>query len=147
MGSENHTNIHGCAIVLDRCGLLICGPSGSGKSTLCQRLIDTWQSIGKFAAWIGDDRIYIETLHCTHIAHTTPQIAGLAEQRFLGIVEVDHQSSCVLDLEICLIPHANLERLPDGQTSQQHENLTSINVPERNTELAVQLVIEHMKQI
>jgi serine kinase of HPr protein (carbohydrate metabolism regulator) len=32
--------VHGTAVLLDGCGILLCGPSGAGKSDLALRLLD-----------------------------------------------------------------------------------------------------------
>ncbi len=143
----NAKNIHGCAIVLGHHGLLIRGPSGSGKTTLCHRLIDQWLSSDQFATWVGDDQVLCEVLNTKHIVTATLEIGGLTERRFSGISKTDHQESAVLDLEICLIPHSQLERLPEAKTSTQHINLASIDVPERDSELAMELIIEHLNSI
>jgi len=144
---QSRQNIHACALVLGQQGVLIRGPSGSGKTTLAQRLIDHWQSLNKYSAWICDDRVDVDTNRSISIATAVPEIAGLAEKRFLGIVDVDHQSQGVVDLEICLVPQDELARYPEAQTSALNTRLASMKVPERNAELAVELIIERLKQI
>ncbi len=144
---QGRQNIHACALVLGQQGVLITGPSGSGKTTLAQRLIDHWQSLNKYSAWICDDRVDVETNNSISVAAAVPEISGLAEKRFLGIVDVDHQSRGVVDLEICLVPQDELARYPEEQTSVLNTRLASMKAPERNAELAIELIIERLKQI
>ncbi len=139
--------LHGCAIVLSHHGLLIRGASGSGKSTLCQRLIDRWKDAGQFAEWVGDDQVFVETSTSRHIATAASEIAGFAERHFSGIQKVDHQTSAVLDLEVCLISNSQLERMPIVEQSDQFEGLERLNVPERASELAIELIIDRLQRI
>lgn len=146
-GERDSINTHGCAIVLGHFGLLIRGPSGTGKTTLCHKLIDRWRSSGQFATWVGDDQVLCKFFKSKHVVNTVPEIGGLAEKHFCGIDKVDHQTSAVLDLEICLVPHSQLERLPQLKTSMRYANLASMDVPERDAELAMELIIERLKSI
>ncbi|TIU95959.1 MAG: HPr kinase/phosphorylase, partial [Mesorhizobium sp.] len=48
-------NIHGTALLIGECGVLITGPSGSGKTTLALTLLDHCRARGLFSRLIGDD--------------------------------------------------------------------------------------------
>ena len=52
--------VHGSAVALGECGVLIRGASGSGKSALTLALVEAWRRAGDFASLVGDDRICVQ---------------------------------------------------------------------------------------
>ena len=134
---------HGCAIVLDACGVLLLGSSGSGKSRLGHLLINRWTEQGRYARWVADDRFLSEQVGDRLVVHCPEPISGLAERRFLGIESVAWQSRAVIDLVVELVAPDELERLPDGDRlwrSPTGGDVPSLAVPSHAIEQAVELV-------
>lgn len=88
-------------------GVLIRGASGSGKSDLALRLIDAGGNL------VADDYCEAEALAGRLVVRSPPAIAGKLEVRGFGIVEIAHLPSTTVGLIVDLVPHAEIERLPD----------------------------------
>ena len=88
-------------------GVLIRGPSGAGKSDLALRLIDGGGTL------VADDYCEAEALAGRLVVRPPPAIAGKLEVRGFGIVELAHLPSTTIGLIVDLVPHAEIERLPD----------------------------------
>ena len=58
--TSGETHVHGSAVALGECGVLIRGASGSGKSALALAVVEAWRGRGDFACLVGDDRVRIE---------------------------------------------------------------------------------------
>lgn len=102
-------NIHGTALVLDGIGLLIRGPSGAGKSLLALELLDEWETRGKTAKLVSDDRVDIVADGKALTMRAPKAIEGLAELRGRGIVSRPFVAEARLHLVIDLIE--TLERM------------------------------------
>ena len=146
MQGETVKSRHGCAVVLERAGVLILGESGSGKSELAARLIRRWHDANCFARWVADDRIYLQSCGGRVVARVPKPIAGLAECRFAGVLSVDHLPAAIVDLAISLHPYDELERLPDSGHLYLPEIDTTIpliRVPRGDPARAEELVEAH----
>jgi HPr kinase/phosphorylase len=53
------SGIHACAVAVGERGALIRGPSGAGKSALSLAMLALARQAGRFAALVGDDRIFL----------------------------------------------------------------------------------------
>jgi serine kinase of HPr protein (carbohydrate metabolism regulator) len=119
----NPTNIHATAVVLGTRGFLFVGPSGAGKTTLALSCMAAAKNNGLFAALVSDDQVLISVQHGRTIARRPASIAGLAEIRGAGIVDVETISAAVLDFAVLPIkppfeprmpPENETFRLPSG---------------------------------
>lgn len=96
-------NIHGTALVLDGIGVLLRGPSGAGKSLLALELIDEWETRGKAAKLVSDDRVDLVVGGKTLTLRAPKSIEGLAELRGRGIVSRPFVAEAPLHLVIDLV--------------------------------------------
>lgn len=92
--------VHASCICLGEAGVLVRGPSGSGKSALCSLLVAEAQGTGRFARWVGDDRIGLTVHGGRVLARPHPAIAGRAEWRGLGPVPVRWEEAVRLSLVV-----------------------------------------------
>jgi serine kinase of HPr protein (carbohydrate metabolism regulator) len=97
-------NVHGTGLVLGDVGVLLRGPSGAGKSVLSMALLDRWETRGKPAFLVGDDRIDLVEEDGRLVMLAPPQLAGMIELRGRGIVTRPHRDRAPLDLVIDLVP-------------------------------------------
>jgi HPr kinase/phosphorylase len=74
--------VHGSVVSLAGRGMLILGASGSGKSALALRLI------GRGAALVADDRVWVERRGDALVARAPEATAGLIEARGFGLLRV-----------------------------------------------------------
>jgi HPr kinase/phosphorylase len=91
--------------------VLLRGPSGSGKSTLALALVDAATRRGLFARLVADDRVVLRVRHDRLVARPHPRLAGLVEERFVGLVGVPFLEAAVIRLVVDL--DAAPERLPE----------------------------------
>ena len=117
--------IHGCAVLIGETGVLIRGPSGAGKSTLVLALIEAANARGLFARLVADDRVRLVAASGRLIALPHPAIAGLIEERGLGILERPHEDSARIGLIVDLA--ASPDRLPEPQEARL--SLEGIELP------------------
>lgn len=114
--------IHGSCVAVDGHGVLLLGQPGSGKSDLVLRLIDHHGSgtSGTLRAirLVADDQVVITRLGASLMASAPTALAGKLEVRGLGIVTVPAVAEVALDLVVRLTPAAEIERLPDLETSR-----------------------------
>jgi serine kinase of HPr protein (carbohydrate metabolism regulator) len=103
-------NIHGVAVALGECGLLILGESGAGKSALAANLLAAWPD--RPVRLVADDRVLIERRHNRLVARPHPAIAGKLEFRGFGIVAPEWLDAVVLRAAITL-GQEPVERLPE----------------------------------
>jgi serine kinase of HPr protein (carbohydrate metabolism regulator) len=97
-------NLHACAVVLGRTGLLVAGPSGSGKTGLCLGLIAACRAEGVFARLISDDQVFL-SVRSGRLVATAPQaIAGLVELRGLAPVPTETLPATVADRLVRMVP-------------------------------------------
>ncbi|MEM9733311.1 MAG: hypothetical protein AAF903_07475 [Pseudomonadota bacterium] len=86
---------HASAVRLGEVGLLVCGPSGSGKSALCFALVSK-----AGARWVGDDQLCLEMTANGLTARPHPALAGKAERRGDGVVNVSNVSEARITHQI-----------------------------------------------
>jgi serine kinase of HPr protein (carbohydrate metabolism regulator) len=108
--------VHGTALVLGECGLLLRGPSGAGKSLLALALLDRWEGRGETAMLVSDDRVDLIAEGDGIIMRAPQALAGLIELRGRGIVSRPHLGSARLDLVVDLVP--DLVRMPEPSEFQ-----------------------------
>jgi serine kinase of HPr protein (carbohydrate metabolism regulator) len=96
-------NVHATGLVLDGLGLILRGPSGAGKSLLALELLDEWETRGKVAKLVSDDRVDIVTGGKTLLIRAPKSIEGLAELRGRGIVSRPFVAEAPLHLVIDLV--------------------------------------------
>jgi serine kinase of HPr protein (carbohydrate metabolism regulator) len=101
---QHSANVHGTALVLDDCGLLLRGPSGAGKSLLALALIERCEGRGETAMLVSDDRVDLIAEGDGIIMQAPQALAGLIELRGRGIVSRPHLKSARLDLVVDLVP-------------------------------------------
>ena len=103
------SNIHATGLVLDTTGLILRGVSGAGKSLLALELLDEWETRGRTAKLVSDDRIDIEATPKGLVMHAPKSIEGLIELRGRGIVSRPFVSRAPLHLVVDLVD--TLERM------------------------------------
>ncbi len=106
--SDTH-NVHATGLVLDGLGLILRGPSGASKSLLALELIDEWETRGKVAKLVSDDRVDIVTGGKTLLIRAPKSIEGLAELRGRGIVSRPFVAKAPLHLVVDMVD--TLERM------------------------------------
>lgn len=113
--------IHGSCVAVDGNGVLLLGAPGSGKSDLVLRLLDHHGggTSGRHRAMrlVADDQVVITRQGNALLASAPAALAGKLEVRGLGIVAVPALAEAVLTLAVRLTPTAEIERLPDLETS------------------------------
>jgi len=105
-------NVHATAVVLGTRGFLFVGPSGAGKTTLALSCLSAAKNIGLFAALVSDDQVLISVRNGRIIARRPASIAGLAEIRGVGIVQVETVPVAVLDFAILPVKPPFEPRMP-----------------------------------
>jgi hypothetical protein len=93
--------------------VLLRGASGAGKSILALELLAEAQRRGIDAALIADDRVALAPHHGRLLVHAAAPIAGQAELRSLGIVEVAYEPTGVVALVVDLV-WEQPPRMPDA---------------------------------
>ena len=96
--------MHGACVAVGEAGVLIRGPSGSGKSTLALALVEAAAARGLFARLVADDRVLLAAAHGRLVARPHPALAGLVEERGIGIVPAPHLPAAVVRLVVDLEP-------------------------------------------
>ena len=105
-------NHHATALVIGCQGFLFVGPSGAGKTRLALACLAEAQARNIHAAIIADDQVFLSEAGSTIIAEAPQTIAGLAEVRGSGIVQVPSQSTAVMDFAVLPVSLGSTERLP-----------------------------------
>lgn len=100
---DDAVNLHASVVVLEDGAVMIRGSAGAGKTHLALALIDGWQQEGRFARLLADDQVFVMRRDGRLVARTPHAIAGLAEIRGLGIVEVPHEPVARVDLVVDLV--------------------------------------------
>ena len=96
--------LHGTAVEIDGCAVLLLGPSGAGKSDLALRLIDRG---GKL---IGDDAVTLHHSNDRLFVQAASPVANRIEVRGVGIFDMASTDECPLRLLVDL--GSDGERLP-----------------------------------
>lgn len=118
--------IHATAFVVGEVGVLARGASGSGKSVLAASALRTAHQNGQFAALVGDDRILLQRIGARIVMRPHPAIAGLIEQRGLGLIPAPFLPAARLSAIVDLLPHGE-DRMPEPHA--QHAMLLGMAFP------------------
>lgn len=106
--------VHATCLLFGEHGLLIRGVSGAGKSRLAELLRREAAVVGRFARFVGDDRVRLAVRHGRVVAAAHPLLAGHHELRGLGLVEGLYEPQARLSLVIDLA-EAPVERMPEDE--------------------------------
>lgn len=106
-------NVHACALVIGRTGLLIVGPSGAGKSLLAWTLVENARNAGGFAMLVADDRVLLSAAGGRLVAEAPTGIAGLLELRGYGPAAVPFEPRAVIDRSVWLVEPNEAPRVMD----------------------------------
>jgi HPr kinase/phosphorylase len=98
-------NLHASAVAVAHRGVLILGAPGSGKSSLALMLMAAG------ARLVADDRCLIRRQDAQLIASAPPELSGLIEARFVGLLNADPLSDVPLALAVDL-DQRETDRLP-----------------------------------
>ncbi|MBX3530540.1 MAG: HPr kinase/phosphorylase [Rhizobiaceae bacterium] len=99
-------NLHACAVVLGRTGLLVTGASGSGKTELCLGLIAACRAEGVFARLVSDDQVFLSIRSGRLVVNAPQTIAGLVELRGFAPAPVATLPAMVADRMVRMVPAA-----------------------------------------
>lgn len=94
---------HASAVLIGGRAVLLRGASNAGKSFLALELLADARRDGIDAALIADDRVHLSPHHGRLVARTAEVLAGSAELRGLGIVEVAHEPAGVVALVVDIV--------------------------------------------
>jgi HPr kinase/phosphorylase len=111
---------HGTCIALGRAAALLRGPSGSGKSDLALRflfLARRGPAALEAPILVADDQVYLTRKSGRLLARAPESIRGRIEIRGVGIVDVKSLPEADLVLVVDLVPAAQVERLPEADSS------------------------------
>lgn len=92
--------VHATCVVLGEAGVLIRGASGSGKTSLAFALVEGETRAGRFARFVGDDRVGLTVAGGRLVARPHPAIAGRAERRGLGPTPAPFEAAAVVRLVV-----------------------------------------------
>ena len=109
-GPSANPSLHGSAVVVGEAGVVIRGASGAGKSQLALALLHEARRCGLFARLIGDDRLFLGQASGRVVVRGHPAIAGLIEERGVGILQEAPEAAGILRCLVDLVPAA--PRLP-----------------------------------
>jgi serine kinase of HPr protein (carbohydrate metabolism regulator) len=107
--------IHGSAVLVGECGILIRGAPGAGKSTLVLELLS---ADPHGARLVADDRVIVAAANGRLVADVPGEIAGLIEMRGFGLVRVRHVAPVVIRLVVDLMAAQACPRLPEARDTQ-----------------------------
>jgi serine kinase of HPr protein (carbohydrate metabolism regulator) len=110
--TDETVNIHATAIVLGTRGFLFVGPSGAGKTALALSCLAAARGSGLFGALVSDDQVLVSVRNGRIVARRPASIAGLAEIRGAGIVQVETTPAAVLDFAVQPVKPPFEPRLP-----------------------------------
>jgi HPr kinase/phosphorylase len=96
------SGIHACAVAVGESGALIRGSSGAGKSGLSLAMLVLARQTGRFAALVGDDRIFLSVAAERLLARGVPGFEGVIERRSEGLLIETHESRVVIRLVVDL---------------------------------------------
>lgn len=105
--------VHATAVLVGTDGVLIRGPSGSGKSLLARSLVAHAHAHSMFGILVGDDRIGLRARGGRLIATPHPEIAGLIEIHYRGLVETQFRAAALIRLVVDFVPQPDLDRMPN----------------------------------
>ena len=96
------SGIHACAVAVGERGALIRGPSCAGKSALSLAMLALARQTGRFAALVGDDRIFLSVAAERLLARGVPGFEGVIERRSEGLLIETHEARVVIRLVVDL---------------------------------------------
>lgn len=139
MSAKTH---HCTAVVVNGHGILIKGASGSGKTSLALGLVERAYQKGWQASLVGDDRLHLNEDSGRLMAVVPDVLAGKAELRGYGIVNLPHVSEAAISLVANLVDDDTIERMPDSKTvAIEKVTLPLIEVPVRHEEQAARILM------
>ena len=97
--------LHGTAVSVDGCGLLVLGPSGAGKSLLAIEML----ALG--AQLVSDDRVWLRASQKGLLLQAPDAVAGRIEARGIGLLSCAHTPEASLKFGIDLSQNSDC-RLP-----------------------------------
>lgn len=103
--------VHATVVLVGGLGVLIRGASGAGKSRLALDLVDLARLSGFDAALVADDRVILSVTHGRLVARAPGRLAGLVEERGVGIRSVPFEPAAVVRAVVDLVAIA--PRLPE----------------------------------
>lgn len=134
--TENDTVLlHGTALTLQGCGVLISGRSGAGKSDLALRLL-YWDgkvkdaaraATGSGFALVSDDQVEVRRQDRCLIANAPAAIAGKMEVRGVGVIDMPFAPQTELRLCVDLVARKDVPRIPEEP--QLTREICGIEVP------------------
>jgi serine kinase of HPr protein (carbohydrate metabolism regulator) len=147
-------HIHGTAVLLGECGVLIRGASGSGKSTLALALVEAWRLRGDFARLVGDDRVCARIAGGRALVSPHRAIEGVAEWRGLGLLAQDFEECAVIGVVVDLESpeqHAERPRLPEPEQLRGEfiglPELALLRLPARETSPSVATIMAFLHKV
>lgn len=146
MASGEQPNRHCSVVVIEGAGVLIEGRSGAGKTSLALGLIDTAKARGMRAVLVSDDQALLEERQGRLFARAPEAIAGRAEIRGYGIVELANVDECAIALVARLVEDERIERMPEARaTTLMGVEVAAIDLPERHEQQATRIVLAWLK--
>ncbi|MCD2178535.1 HPr kinase/phosphorylase [Rhizobium sp. C1] len=136
-------NQHATAIVIGTQGFLFVGPSGSGKTTSALACLAEARTLGQFAAFVGDDQVIVSLRAERIVAEAIDTIAGQAELRGAGIVDVPAIAAAVMDFAVLPVEVATSERIPPEDEQFEMESIGALpllRLPATSTQILDQLL-------
>jgi HPr kinase/phosphorylase len=119
--------VHASAVLAGARAVLIRGPSGAGKSRLALGLIEAARAgTLRFAKLVGDDRVYLASIHGRLLVRPAEALAGLIEIRGVGIRQLPYEPSAVVGLVVDLAA-TDAERLPEAD--RQYTVIAGVTLP------------------
>ncbi|WP_298849609.1 serine kinase [uncultured Ruegeria sp.] len=106
---KDNACVHASCVSVAGCGVLIIGASGSGKSGLALQMM----AFG--AQLVADDRVQLEMRQQQVFADAAPQIGGLIEARYVGLIKAEVSGPVPLGYVVDLSQNET-KRLPEQTT-------------------------------
>ena len=106
--------LHATAVAINNTAVVITGPSGSGKSSLALQLM----ALG--AGLIADDQVILNSVDDGLVASCPPNISGLIEARYVGVLKADPVPPTMVGLAVDL-GQIEKHRVPE------HRHVTWLN--------------------
>ena len=111
--------LHGTAVSVDGCGLLVLGPSGAGKSLLAIEML----ALG--AQLVSDDRVWLRASQKGLLLQAPDAVAGRIEARGIGLLSCAHTPEA--SLKFCIDLSQNIDRrLPFVAEVTKLRNIVSV---------------------
>ncbi|MEF2070363.1 HPr kinase/phosphorylase [Consotaella aegiceratis] len=135
-------NIHACALVVAKEGVLIRGAARSGKSSLVLTILRRAEALGLRCGLIADDQVRVRVTPLGLEATCPVSIKGLIEVSGVGILRQPTIDHGLLSLVVDLLPLGEIERLPDAPRAEiAGVRLPRITLPARQASFAADVVL------